>query len=287
MILNKLLPVTPSQRNCVLIKTKRCDFAYFLKDTFNLSFKLPLIKSKMKGLKTGSGRNNLGKITVFHRGGGHKKKYRQISFHRKQETIGIVTSIEYDPNRNCNIASIYNLKTFKYFYILAPMYLKLGDIIKNSSTGEPMLGHSLPIENIPVGSFIHNVSVKTKKKSQISRAAGSYSQLIEKTSSYGRIKLGSKEQRFLSNKCYATIGIVSNDDFFMTSIGKAGRSRWLNKRPKVRGVAMNPIDHPHGGGEGKTSGGRTSVTPWGKPTKNGFTSKTKNNLIVIKRKKNG
>jgi large subunit ribosomal protein L2 len=139
----------------------------------------------------------------------------------------------------------------------------------------------LPISKIPVGSFIHNVSVKTNKKGQIARAAGTFCQLIEKTSKQGRIRLSSGEQRFLSINCFATIGIVSNDFFFLTTVGKAGRS-WLNRRPKVRGVAMNPIDHPHGGGEGKTSGGRTSVSPWGKPAKGGKTSRSRNKLIITK-----
>jgi large subunit ribosomal protein L2 len=194
------------------------------------------------------------------------------------ESRGIVTSIEYDPNRTANISSIYDINTKKYFYILAPINIKVGNIVKSGSIAESKIGHSLTIENIPVGSFIHNISLNPNKKSKISRSAGTYSFLIEKTNNYGKIKLSSGEQILVSTKCYASIGIVSNQGLFLTTLGKAGRARWLNKRPKVRGVAMNPIDHPHGGGEGKTSGGRTSVTPWGKSTKS---RKSKRNFLNI------
>nr|QYC61828.1 ribosomal protein L2 [Paralia sulcata] len=272
MILKKSKPVTPSQRHLVRINN------FFLSKT-------PLIKSQSNGLKNSSGRNNSGKITSFNRGGGVKRKYRKIDFVRKTESLGIVISIEYDPNRTSNIALIYDFVYIKYFYIISPIFLKVGDIVKSGTNIQPKLGNSLPIENIPVGSFIYNISIKYNFNSQISRSAGTYSQLIEKTPKYARIKVSSGEQRLVSLKCFATIGIVSNDEKFLTSIGKAGRSRWLNKRPHVRGVAMNPVDHPHGGGEGKTSGGRTSVTPWGRPTKNGKTSSSKNNLIIVKRNK--
>jgi len=271
MILKKSNPVTSSQRHLIRLNK------IFLN-------KHPIIKSNLIGLKNSSGRNNSGKITSFRKGGGHKQKYRKIDFFRQLDASGIVMSIEYDPNRTANIALIYDLINQKYSYIISPIFLKIGDIVKSGLIAESKLGHSLPIENIPVGSFIYNISTKTKKKAQISRSAGTYSQLIEKSTNFARIKLSSGEHRLVSVKCYATMGIVSNEEFFLTTIGKAGRSRWLNKRPKVRGVAMNPIDHPHGGGEGKTSGGRTSVTPWGKPTKNGCTSSSNNRLIIIKRK---
>lgn len=271
MILKKSNPVTPSQRHLIRLNK------IFLN-------KHPIIKSNLIGLKNSSGRNNSGKITSFRKGGGHKQKYRKIDFFRQLDASGIVMSIEYDPNRTANIALIYDLINQKYSYIISPIFLKVGDIVKSGLIAESKLGHSLPIENIPVGSFIYNISTKTKKKAQISRSAGTYSQLIEKSTNFARIKLSSGEHRLISVKCYATMGIVSNEEFFLTTIGKAGRSRWLNKRPKVRGVAMNPIDHPHGGGEGKTSGGRTSVTPWGKPTKNGCTSSSNNRLVIIKRK---
>ena len=275
MNLKKSNPRTPTQRNFIKINRK----------LFNLE-KTPKIKSLIYGLKNSSGRNNLGKITSYHKGGGHKQKYRKINFYRVANSIGIVTSLEYDPNRTSNIAAVYNYIENSYFYILAPKNLKVGDIIKSGLNADPKTGHSLPISKIPVGSFIHNVSPKRKKKAQISRAAGCFSILTEKTSKFGRIKINSGEQRFLSINCYATIGIVSNEFLSLTTKGKAGRNRWLNKRPIIRGVAMNPIDHPHGGGEGKTSGGRTSVTPWGKSTKGGRTSKSTNKLI-LSRNKNG
>jgi len=258
-------PTTSSQRHLVLLKKS------FLS-------KSPIIKSKLIGLINSSGRNNSGKITSFHKGGGHKQKYRIINFDRKMESSGIVTSIEYDPNRTANIASVFDTLTKTYYYIIAPLYLKIGDIVKSGINAEVKLGHSLPLNKIPVGSFIHCIS------SKLTRSAGTYSLLIEKTRDYCRIRLSSKEHRFVAAKSYATVGIVSNEDIFLKVLGKAGRSRWLNKRPKVRGVAMNPIDHPHGGGEGKTSGGRTSVTPWGKPTKNGITSNSTNKLIISTRK---
>jgi len=271
MKLKKINPITPSQRSLIKIK--------------NISLKKsPILKTQIFGLTNNSGRNNIGKITSFHKGGGHKQKYRKINFFRKKNSIGIVLSLEYDPNRNTNIMSIYDFIINMYFYMIAPKNLNIGDIVKAGSYAESKIGHSLTISKIPVGSFIHNISVKSKKKAQISRAAGTFSQLIEKTSQYGRIKLSSGEQRFLSINCLATIGIVANDFFFLTTIGKAGRLRWLNKRPKVRGVAMNPIDHPHGGGEGKTSGGRTLVSPWGKSAKSGKTSRSQNNLIIKSKK---
>lgn len=239
-----------------------------LKNTF-------LIKNAIKGSKNSAGRNNTGQITVRHKGGGHKKKYRNIDFLRNNESVGIVTSLEYDPYRTAFIASIYNLLTSNYSYIIAPKHLNIGDIVKSGLNAEAKIGHSLTLIKIPVGSFIHNISLKENKKAQLSRSAGVSSQLIEKTAKYCRIILSSGTHKFLSTTCHATIGIVSNELSFFKNLGKAGRNRWLNKRPSVRGVAMNPIDHPHGGGEGKSSGGRSSVTPWGRPTKNGKTSNSR------------
>ena len=247
-------PFTPSQRHLVQLNTEHL-------------IKKPLIKKKIKGFKKSSGRNNSGKITVRHKGGGHKKKYRQIEFNRKFESIGITCGIEYDPNRNANIASIYNFTLDTFFYIIAPKNLKIGDIIKSGSNIKPKLGSSLPISEIPIGSLIHNISKTPSKPAQISRSAGTFSSLKEKTLTQAKIKLSSGEQIIISPQCYATIGIVSNELSSLTQKGKAGRSRWLNKRPTVRGVAMNPIDHPHGGGEGKKSG--KGKTPWGKTTKLG------------------
>jgi len=270
MKLKTFKPTTPSQRNLIQLNKTHLE-------------KKPLLKSKIKGFKNSNGRGSNGQITSWHRGGGHKKKYRSLNFNRIDESVSIVTSLEYDPYRTANIASIYDTKTNRYDYIIAPKDLNVGDIVKSGKNAESKNGHSLPISKIPIGSLIHNVSVKTNKEAQISRAAGTYSQIIEKTATSSRIKLSSGEQRNVSNACFATIGVVSNEFSFLTTLGKAGRSRWLNKRPTVRGVAMNPIDHPHGGGEGKTSGGRSSVTPWGKPTKGGKTSRSKNKLILIKR----
>tara|TARA_B100000780_G_scaffold140620_1_gene98461 strand:+ start:14121 stop:14939 length:819 start_codon:yes stop_codon:yes gene_type:complete len=272
MILKEFKPSTPSQRSLTRL------------DNSDL-IKKPLLKIQNFGCKNKAGRNNSGKITVRHRGSGHKKKYRKINFLRNTNDLGIVTSIEYDPYRTANIASIFNFVTKEYYYMLHVKNLKIGDIIKSGSNAEIKNGHSLEISKIPVGSLIHNISPKVKSKAQISRSAGAFSRLVGKTTHSGRIKLSSGEQRSLSNNCFATIGVVSNALLSLTTIGKAGRSRWLNRRPKVRGVAMNPVDHPHGGGEGKTSGGRTSVTPWGKPTKGGNTSRSTNSFIIVKRKK--
>lgn len=244
--------------------------------------KVPLVKDKISGKKNKAGRNHTGKITVRHQGGGHKRRYRTIDFSRYKDSIGIVTSIEYDPYRTAFIASVYDFLNFRYFYTISPKDLKIGDILKSGSNAEPKLGHSLSLTKIPVGSFIHNISLKENSKAQLTRAGGTRSQLIEKTSKFCKIQLNSGEYKLLSPTCQATIGTVSNENVFSGTAKKAGRSRWLNKRPTVRGVAMNPVDHPHGGGEGKTSGTRSSVTPWGKPTKNGSTSRSKNKSLIIK-----
>jgi large subunit ribosomal protein L2 len=242
--------------------------------------KKPLLKTEIKGLINSAGRNNTGKITIFHRGGGHKKKYRKINFYRVENSTGIVCSIEYDPNRNAFIAAVFDFNKNKFFYMLAPKKLSIGDIVESGTNAEPKLGNSLPIAEIPVGSFIYNISPKVCKPAQISRSAGTFSKVKEKTLSYAIIELSSGEQRFISPKCYATIGIVSNESAFLTKKRKAGQSRWLNRRPTVRGVAMNPVDHPHGGGEGKTSG--KNKTPWGKYNNKGKTSRTRNKSIIKK-----
>jgi len=236
--------------------------------------KTSLIKSMTIGKKNITGKNNSGKITVNHKGGGHKKKYRKINFTRNEDSIGIVMSLEYDPCRTAFIASVYDFLNHKHFYIIAPKTLNIGDIVKSGFNAETKTGHSLSLMQIPVGGFIHNISLRANRKGQLARSAGMNAQLIEKTAKYCRIALSSGIHKFFPPACYATIGTVSNEFSFFRKINKAGRNRWLNKRPTVRGVAMNPIDHPHGGGEGKSSGGRSSVTPWGKPTKNG--KKTRN-----------
>jgi len=237
--------------------------------------KIPLIKNMIVGKKNKAGRNNTGKITIRHKGGGHKKKYRKIDFIRTTDSIGIVTSIEYDPYRTAFIASVYDFLNLTCFYIIAPKNLNVGNIVNSGCNAHIKIGHSLPLNQVPVGTFIHNITLKKNKKAQITRSAGTSAQLIEKTSKHCQILVSSGTYISLSPTCQATIGTVSNEFSFFDKIGKAGRNRWLNKRPAVRGVAMNPVDHPHGGGEGKSSGGRSSVTPWGRPTKNNKASNQK------------
>ena len=227
--------------------------------------KKPKIKQEITGTKTKSGRNNSGKIVNRHKGGGHKTNYRKINFNRNSMSIGIVIGIEYDPNRNSNIASIYSFTNKNFFYILAPKKLKIGNIIESGLDAELCTGNSLPMFRIPEGSFIHCVAQSRYKISQITRAAGCSSLIKEKSTNYAKIKLSSKKEKLIDIESYATLGKLSNESYFLTRLGKAGQSRWLNRRPKVRGVAMNPVDHPHGGGEGKKSGKR--FTPWGKPHK--------------------
>ena len=265
MTFKKYKPVNASQRHLILLNRS------FLK-------KVPLIKSKIVGLLNSSGRNNQGKITVRHKGGGIKHKYRFINFKINVISIGIITSLEYDPNRTAFIASVYDILKKNYIYILALSNLKIGDIIQSGNNTLVKLGHTLYFKDIPVGSFISCISEKHSAIAKFSRSAGTYSTLIKKTRNYCQIKLSSGKYKIVSNSGFATIGIVSNENNFLKILAKAGRSRWLNKRPSVRGVAMNPIDHPHGGGEGKTSGGKSSVTPWGKPTKNKKTSTSNNKL---------
>jgi len=270
-MLKKFKATTSSQRNLIRIKYENIN-------------KFSLLKCKIIGLKNNAGKNNSGKITISHKGNGVKKKYKKINFLRKKSSTGIVLSLEYDPNRNTNVAAIYDYLNKRFYYIIKPKNLKVGHIIKSGKNAEIKIGHSLTISKIPVGSFLHCISAKPGKNATLSRSAGTFVQLLEKNKKYGRIRLPSKEQRYLKLDCLATIGTVSNELKMLTKIGKAGRNRWLNNRPTVRGVAMNPVDHPHGGGEGKTSGGRTSVTPWGKPAKHKKTSKSKNKLIILKRK---
>jgi large subunit ribosomal protein L2 len=268
MNLKKKKPCTQSQRHLIQLN-------------FSHLKKKPLLKKEIKGKKNFSGRNAYGKITVRHKGNGHKKKYRKINFKRNYESTGITTSIEYDPNRNAFIASVYDFNRNSFFYILAPKNLKAGDIVKSGINLEAKLGYALPINEIPVGSFLNSVSTKLNKPAELSRSAGTFSRLKEITFNSAKIELSSGEQKFIPSTCYATIGIVSNELYFLKQLGKAGRSRWLNSRPTVRGVAMNPIDHPHGGGEGKKSG--QGKTPWGKPVKHGCTSKSKNKIIPHKK----
>ena len=268
--LQKVKPTTPSRRQLIKLNQK----------SLNLS-KKPMLKSKVKGLKNSSGRNHSGKITVFHKGGGVKKRYRKINFDRTSNSTAIVCSLEHDPYRNSYIAAVFDFIHNDFFYILAPKNLKVGDIVKSGLEIEPSLGSSLPISKIPIGTLIYNVAPEINQKSKISRSAGTYSVIKEKTEKIAVIELSSGELRHISSKCFVSVGEVSKELYFLTRLGKAGQSRWLNKRPTVRGVAMNPIDHPHGGGEGKKSG--ISKTPWGKPNRQGKTSRSINKLIIRKK----
>lgn len=269
--LKKIRPVTPSLRGLKVFQKPLLGNKKFLK---KLTW----------GFQTSVGRNHGGKITAYHRGGGHKRLYRSIDFLR-DKSQGIVEAIEYDPFRTAFIARVYNYMKKDHFYVLAPKNLCVGSLIGSGKAAEIRVGHSLPLSMIPVGTLLHNLSVLPYTKGQIARSAGTYVQLIQKTKDHGRVRLPSGEQRLVPLNSYATCGVVSNENHRLTSLGKAGRSRWKNWRPHVRGVAMNPIDHPHGGGEGKTSGGRPSVTPWGKPTKGPKTSRSRNPNILVSRKK--
>ncbi len=217
------------------------------------------------GKKSCGGRNNRGIITARGRGGGHKRKYRVIDFHRKSLLAAKVTTIEYDPNRNARIALLCYKDGLKK-YIICPRSLKIGTIVYSGNDVPIEIGNAMPLESVPLGSIVHNVELTLGKGSQIARAAGTYAQLIAKEGNFVTLKLPSNEVRLVNKRCYATLGQVGNIDNINITLGKAGRSRWLGKKPKVRGVVKNPIDHPHGGGEGRSPIGRAKpVTPWGKP----------------------
>lgn len=268
MTIIKVKPTTSSQR-------------HYKKIDYKVLCKVKPIKNKTKGILQKGGRNNRGKITVYTKGGGHKRKYRLLD-NKFKEKGGYVQNIEYDPNRSAFIARIKNDDTKKEFYILSPEGLNLSQKIEIGPSSKIEIGNSLPLSKIPVGTSIYNIELKPGKGAQLIKSAGSVGQYVQKIIPYARIKLPSGIHRLISLDCMATIGNVSNVDYKNRQLGKAGRSRWLNKRPSVRGVAMNPIDHPHGGGEGKSSGGRPSVTPWGRPTKGQPTRsvKLKNKLIL-------
>ncbi len=244
-------------------------------------------KTLVKGLNKTGGRNNHGRITSRHRGGGHKRKYRLIDFRRNKRDIPAkVASIEYDPNRTAFIA-LLNYADGEKRYILAPSKIKVGDEIIAGENAEIKPGNALPLSKIPVGMVIHCVEMKENKGGQLGRTAGSSIQLVAKEDKYGLLKLPSGEMRRVPIKCYATIGQVSNIDHLNITIGKAGRARWLGRRPHVRGVAMNPVDHPMGGGEGKSSGGRHPVSPWGQLAKGLKTRKARkaSDVDIVKRRK--
>jgi len=261
MALKTFKPTTPSQRQLVIV------------DRSGL-WKGKPEKSLTEGLRKHGGRNNLGRITVRFRGGGHKRNYRIVDFKRnKFDVPAVVERLEYDPNRTAFIALV-RYEDGELAYILAPQRLAVGDSVVSGQKVDIKPGNALPLKNIPVGTVVHNVEMKVGKGGQIARSAGTYVQLVGKDQGYAQLRLSSGEVRIVRAECMATIGAVSNPDQQNINLGKAGRSRWLGRKPHNRGVTMNPVDHPHGGGEGRTSGGRHPVTPWGKPTKG---KKTRNN----------
>jgi large subunit ribosomal protein L2 len=244
------------------------------------------LKSLTESKKRSGGRNSNGRTTSWFRGGGHKRRYRVVDFKRDKEGVPAkVAAIEYDPNRSARIARLHYADGEKR-YILHPMGLKVGETVVSSNTADILPGNCLPIESIPLGTIIHNVELKPGKGGQLARSAGASVQLVAKEGAYAHVKLPSGEVRMVHRNCRATIGQVGNLDHENVSYGKAGRKRWLGRRPHNRGVAMNPVDHPHGGGEGRTAGGRHPSTPWGVPTK-GY--KTRNNKrtdrFIIRRKR--
>jgi large subunit ribosomal protein L2 len=261
MALKNFRPITPSLRQLVLVDRSEL-------------WKGKPVKSLTEGLTKSGGRNNTGRITARRIGGGHKRRYRLVDFKRRKfDAPAVVERLEYDPNRTAFIALV-RYEDGEQAYILAPQRLKVGDSVIAGERVDVKPGNAMPLKNIPVGTIVHNVELKAGKGGQLARSAGTYVQLVGRDQGYAQLKLASGELRVVRGECLATIGAVSNPDQSNINLGKAGRNRWLGKRPSVRGVAMNPIDHPHGGGEGRTSGGRHPVTPWGKPTKG---KKTRNN----------
>ncbi len=274
MGIQKLKPVTPGQR----FRT--------VSDFSELTASTPE-KSLLEPIKRTGGRNNNGRITCRHRGGGHKRRYRRIDF--KRNKIGVparVATIEYDPNRSARIALLAYADGEKR-YIIWPKGLKVNDTVVSGEEASFSVGNSMPLHRIPLGTVVHNVEMQIGKGGQIVRSAGSFAQVLAKEGEYVTLRLPSGEVRMVHKNCSATIGEVGNSEHENIVIGKAGKSRWLGRRPKVRGVVMNPVDHPHGGGEGKTSGGRHPVSPWGQPAK-GFKTRSKkpsDKFIVRRRKK--
>jgi len=261
MALKQYNPTSPGRRQLVLV------------DKSELHKGRPE-KSLVEGLTKSGGRGGGGRIAVRFRGGGAKRLYRKIDFkRRKLDVVGVVERLEYDPNRTAFIALI-KYADDELAYILAPQRLKVGDQVIAAEKADVKPGNAMPLRGMPIGTIIHNVELKPLKGGQVARSAGTYAQLVGRDAGYAQIRLNSGELRMVPDSCMATVGAVSNPDHMNEVMGKAGRNRWKGKRPHVRGVAMNPVDHPHGGGEGKTSGGRHPVTPWGQPTR-GF--KTRNN----------
>src|SRR6201996_786107 len=273
MALKTFNPTTPGQRQLVMV------------DRSTLYKGKPL-KALTEGKRGQGGRNNTGRITVRFRGGGHKKAYRIVDFKReKLDVPAVVERLEYDPNRTAFIALI-KYQDGEQSYILAPQRLAVGDTVVAGNYVDVKPGNVMPLGNMPIGTIVHNVEMKIGKGGQLARSAGTYAQIVGRDHDYVIVRLNSGEQRLVHGRCRGTIGAVSNPDHMNISIGKAGRTRWLGWRPHNRGVVMNPIDHPHGGGEGRTSGGRHPVTPWGQKSKG---LKTRNNKatdkFIVRRKK--
>lgn len=274
MALNTYNPTSPSRR--ALVQVDRSEL-----------YKGKPEKALTVGLSKKGGRNNAGRITMRRQGGGHKRSYRLIDFKRRKFDVpATVINLQYDPNRTAFIA-LLKYKDGEKAYILAPQRLAKGDTVIAGAKADIKPGNAMPIRAIPVGTIIHNIEMKPGKGGQIARSAGAYAQLVGRDGGYAQIRLKSGEVRLIHQECMATIGAVSNPDHMNINLGKAGRKRWLGKRPQVRGVAMNPVDHPHGGGEGRTSGGRHPVTPWGKPTKGARTrsNKASDKFIIRSRHK--
>jgi large subunit ribosomal protein L2 len=268
MALRKYKPTTPGQRQLVLV------------DRSGL-YKGAPVKALTEGKPATGGRNNYGRITSRFRGGGHKKAYRRIDFKRaKVDVPAKVERLEYDPNRTAFIALV-KYDDGELSYILAPQRLAVGDVVVSGEYVDVKPGNAMPAANIPVGTIVHNVELKIGKGGQIARSAGTYAQIVGRDGEYVILRLNSGEQRLVHGRCRATVGAVSNPDWMNISIGKAGRNRWLGRKPHNRGVTMNPVDHPHGGGEGRTSGGRHPVSPWGFPTKGKKTRKNKSTTKFI------
>jgi large subunit ribosomal protein L2 len=262
MALKSFNPVTPSLRGTILIDRSEL-------------WKGAPVKGLTEGKHSSGGRNQHGRITVRFRGGGHKRAYRLVDFKRRTKfgVPGIVERLEYDPNRTAFIALV-KYQDNELAYIIAPQRLKVGDTVISAEKADIKPGNAMPMAAIPVGTIIHNIELKPGAGGKLARSAGTFAQLVGKDQGYAQVKLQSGELRVIRSECMASIGAVSNPDNSNQHLGKAGRSRWLGRMPHNRGVVMNPVDHPHGGGEGRTSGGRHPVTPWGKPTKG---AKTRNN----------
>ncbi len=272
MALKRYKPNTPAQRGLILVDRSEL-------------WKGKPVKALTEGLSGKGGRNNAGRITMRRRGGGHKRRYRIVDFRRRKFDVpATIERLEYDPNRSAFIA-LLKYSDGELSYILAPQRVQVGDTLVSGARVDIKPGNAMPMENIPVGTIVHNVEMKPGAGGQIARAAGTYVQLVGKDAGFAQLRLSSGEVRMVSAKCMATIGSVSNPDNKNTNLGKAGRNRWLGKRPSVRGVAMNPVDHPHGGGEGRSSGGRHPVSPWGVPTKGKRTrGKKRSDKMIMRRR---